>query len=213
MTSCLGDSGNDSLDGGAGSDYVNGGSGDDVLTYVMSENAGATDVYDGGSGTDTLRIVLTQDEYAQLAVQADLAAYEDFLDDGSSSGFNFGNGHCRFFHIPFGHIDSSFDFSAFDLTAKNFEMLDIVVLPPEDHTATITQFSDGTFNWDIFEPAFLSPSWTFNAETVGTPSATGFTLENQTNTNLTVEFAGSDLTYGRRQRWCRYPTQRHHRGR
>ena len=190
-----GGSGNDTLDGGAGSDYVNGGSGDDVLTYVMSENVGSTDVYDGGSGTDTLRIVLTQAEFDQLAVQTDLSAYQDFLDDSATSGFGHGFGHCHFFHIPFGHIDTSFVFSAFDLTAKNFETLDIVVLPPEDHTATITQFSEGTFNWDIFEPAFFS-SWSFDVQTAGTPTATGFTLENQTSSNLTIEFAGSGLTYG-----------------
>ena len=77
------------------------------------------------------------------------------------------------------------------------ETVTVTITGAADNGAgTITQFSEGTFNWDIFEPAFFSPSWSFNVATAGTPTATGFTLENQTNTNLTVEFAGSGLTYG-----------------
>jgi Ca2+-binding RTX toxin-like protein len=103
-----GGNGDDLLDGGAGTDIVSGENGNDVAVYAMSENAGQSDVYDGGNGVDTLRLVLTQSQANSAAVQADIQAYRAFLALHNNGGFQF---------------------TAFDLTARNFELLDVVVVP------------------------------------------------------------------------------------
>lgn len=170
-----GGNGNDTLDGGAGSDVVYGDKGDDTAIYVLSENTGQTDIYDGGKGHDTLRIVLTDAEAASAAVQADIAAYQSFL--SSNSG-------------------GTFAFTSFDLTVSSFETLEVVVVPDDTGYATITQYAAGNFNWEILEPAFFSPGFGFDVETVGAVTANGFTAQNLSNTDLTIVFAGSGLTYG-----------------
>ena len=168
-----GDNGNDTLDAGAGSDTVTAGNGDDVAIYVMSDNIGATDVYDGNNGNDTLRIVLTQAQLNSAAVQADLQAYQAFLDS---------------------HQNGTFQFTAFDLSARNFEQLDVVVAGGGG-TANIDQFVAGDLNYDILLPTFLSPDFSFNV-TTGTPTATSFTLANVDNPHLTVTITGAGFTYG-----------------
>jgi Ca2+-binding RTX toxin-like protein len=107
-----GGNGDDLLDPGSGNDQAHGDQGNDLLIYVMSENAGATDSYDGGRGTDTLRLVLTQSQFESAAVQADIAAYQVFLTQNSRPGQSNG---------------PIFQFTAFDLAARNFEQLDIVI--------------------------------------------------------------------------------------
>ena len=116
----LGDAGNDFLDGGAGSDKAHGGRGDDVLLYSMSGNLGegfadigAHDVYDGGKGFDTLRLELSYGEYLLESVLADIDAFEAFLE-------------CR--ANPRGEHGKTFHFQSFDLDARNFEALEIVLL-------------------------------------------------------------------------------------
>jgi len=132
-----GNPGDDLLDGGAGNDRVDGKSGNDAATYVMGENAGATDSYDGGSGIDTLRLEFTRDEWMQDDVQADIAAYLQFL--------------AQHIDPESGQADGErFHFSSFDLTARKFENLVVVVdgveLDPRDEavdavddTATIEE--------------------------------------------------------------------------
>lgn len=89
--------GDDFLDGGAGNDKVDGGAGNDRLLYVVGDNAGATDSYDGGSGDNTLILSMTRAEWMRDDIQADLAAFLQFLTSEapnangqmSSKGFTF----------------------------------------------------------------------------------------------------------------------------
>ena len=82
-----GGSGNDILDGGSGRDTIDAGSGNDIVIHNAAENAGARDVYKGGSGRDTLRLVVTSAVHGSAAFQADLAAFQAKLAQGSASHF------------------------------------------------------------------------------------------------------------------------------
>lgn len=121
-----GGSGDDTLDGGSGSDKLLGGAGNDTAIYTMAENAGAKDVYEGGSGKDTLVLRFTHDEWMRADVQRDIAKYLDFLED--HTGRN-GQADCK-----------DFKFTAFGLTASEFESLKVVVdgveLDPRDQAVT-----------------------------------------------------------------------------
>lgn len=109
--------GNDTVNAGAGSDQVSLGGGTDTFTYSMSENTGSHDTADGGLGSDTLVLQLTQQQFNSAAVQADLTAYNAFL--AAHGNANTSNG-------------PAFHFTAFDLTASNFEHLNVVIVnsPP-----------------------------------------------------------------------------------
>ncbi len=93
----LGGAGNDWVKGGPGDDLLDGGAGNDRLQYVVSDNTGAEDVYDGGSGTNTLILNMTRAEWMRDDIQADLAAFLQFLASEapnangqmSSKGFTF----------------------------------------------------------------------------------------------------------------------------
>jgi VCBS repeat-containing protein len=117
---------NDYLDGGAGNDIVIAGGGDDTAFYNVSENIGATDDYRGGSGIDTLKLDFTLEQWMDPAVQADIAAYLKFL--AAHTGAS-------------GEADSAvFQFTAFDLSAREFEDLEVSVdginLDPTDQVVT-----------------------------------------------------------------------------
>jgi Ca2+-binding RTX toxin-like protein len=101
----------DVLDGLGGSDTVLGGQGADLGIYLASENAGESNLYDGGTGHDTLRLKFTLAELASAAVQADIGAFTAFL-------ATHGN--------PASDGGPQFQFTAFDLTASNWEALDLV---------------------------------------------------------------------------------------
>ena len=101
---------NDYLNGGAGNDQVFGEQGDDWVAHVASDNVGATDQYDGGLDYDTLELQLTGGELADAQVQADIAAFLDFLALNSDVTSDTNEGPV-------------FAFTAFDLTARNFENL------------------------------------------------------------------------------------------
>jgi hypothetical protein len=101
-----GGNGDDVMNGGAGNDTLSGGNGNDVAVYVMGENAGSTDVYEGGNGNDTLRIVLTGAEWMQSNVRANIMSFLDFLDGGARGTFNF---------------------TAFNLSARGFEHVEVIV--------------------------------------------------------------------------------------
>ncbi|HEX5092798.1 MAG TPA: Ig-like domain-containing protein, partial [Burkholderiales bacterium] len=85
----------------------------DLANYTMGENLGAHDVYDGGAGTDTLQISVTTAELNLASVQADIAAFQAFLE-------------------RHGHGGKTFHFQAFDLDARGFEKLEIFLIntPP-----------------------------------------------------------------------------------
>ncbi|WP_299939047.1 Ig-like domain-containing protein, partial [uncultured Pelagimonas sp.] len=112
------DRGDDTVQGGAGSDFVSLGRGDDTAVYNMSVNSGASDKYLGGWGQDTLILEFTDAEWAQADVQADIAAFYDFLNDGGET-----QGWC------YGHWFSSdrFSFTAFNLNVYSFETLRVFV--------------------------------------------------------------------------------------
>ncbi|WP_406857198.1 FG-GAP-like repeat-containing protein [Alsobacter sp. KACC 23698] len=102
-----GGSDNDLLDGGAGSDTLIGGSGNDTLIFRASENVGSSDVYDGGSGTaDRLQLQLSYNEWIRADVQADVTNAQQYL-------------------TPPG--GKAFQFTAFNLSVKNVEYLDVYV--------------------------------------------------------------------------------------
>ena len=101
---------NDYLNGGVGDDQVFAEQGDDRVVHVAADNAGATDHYDGGLDFDTLELQLTGGELADAQVQADIAAFLDFLALNSDVTSDTNEGPV-------------FAFTAFDLTARNFENL------------------------------------------------------------------------------------------
>lgn len=144
-----GGSGNDRLDGGSGNDLVRGGSGADEGVYVLAENTGATDRYDGGSGNDTLTLVMTRAEWFSAAVQSDIARYLEFL--ASGAGDHRGRHHDDRHDHDGGDDDGphGFQFTAFGLSASNFENLNVtvdgVVIDPADAPATAVAdvFGDG----------------------------------------------------------------------
>lgn len=103
----------DYLDGGAGNDKLFAQQGDDVANYTMSENLGASDDYDGGKGTDTLNLTLTYGEAADSGVQQDISDYQAFL--AANANPNTDNG-------------PTFEFSAFDLDATDFEDLKVTLV-------------------------------------------------------------------------------------
>jgi len=112
-------SGDDTVDGGAGNDTVYAMGGTDLGIYVAAENVGATDHYDGGSGWDTLRIELTALEWANAQVQQEIADFLDFLNTHSDPSSPTGQGEV-------------FTFTVFDLTARNWEQLDLVIHPSDE---------------------------------------------------------------------------------
>lgn len=109
-----GGKGHDALDGGGGGDKVKAGAGNDQATYTMAENTGARDDYRGGKGYDTLMLEFTKAEWFRADVQADVAEYLQFLADHTNPHSGQANG-------------ASFHFTAFDLTARQFEDLRVFV--------------------------------------------------------------------------------------
>ncbi len=110
----------DYLDGGAGDDRVFGGMGNDLLAYNYAENLGpdfvdlgTRDQYDGGTGTDTLALTLTYGEFYLPAVQRDIAAFRTFLATHAAPQRDHG---------------AAFHFTAFDLEARDFEVLSVVLV-------------------------------------------------------------------------------------
>ncbi|MCB1526942.1 MAG: VCBS domain-containing protein, partial [Hyphomicrobiaceae bacterium] len=137
----FGGGGNDTVNGGAGNDLVSGGRGDDILIYNASENIGVRDFYLGGPGTDTLRLELTPAEAAAAA--ADIEAFEALLRANSESRSSQG----RTFH-----------FTAFDLTVRGIERLEVVIAggntPPVVAANTATTFEDNSaFSFDLLTGA------------------------------------------------------------
>ncbi|MFD0917327.1 tandem-95 repeat protein [Pseudahrensia aquimaris] len=84
----FGGRGADTIEGGAGNDVVFGGRGRDTLIFTASEDAGE-DIMIGGRGRDTLVLRLTQIQQNDAAIQADLAAYADFVSARSGGLFTF----------------------------------------------------------------------------------------------------------------------------
>lgn len=119
--------GRDKLVGGAGDDKVKGGRGDDKALYDVADNIGATDLYKGGGGIDTLTLTMSNANWFAPAVQADIADYLQFLADHTDPITGQADG-------------AAFQFTAFDLTARQFEQLRVFVdgveLDPADDPVT-----------------------------------------------------------------------------
>lgn len=118
----FGNGGNDTIDGLAGADIVRGGAGNDTLIYNMTQNAGVKDNYAGNAGVDQLVLDFTYAQWIDQGVQADIARYLAFLARSGAEA-------------------SSFDFTAFGLTAAGMENLavrvDGVVLSPANDRPTL----------------------------------------------------------------------------
>ncbi len=129
----------DFVDGGAGSDFVFAGAGDDEARYGVSENLGATDRYAGGRGIDTLTLDMTKADWFRLDVQADIQDYLTFLAINTDPVSGEANGQ-------------GFTFGAFDLTARQFEALRVLVdgveLTPEDDPVTANDDDAGSVGED-----------------------------------------------------------------
>jgi|GEM_PF-3029913 len=129
----FGGRGADALDGGAGNDRIFAGGGDDRGIYRLSDNLDAMDLYGGGSGKDTLQLALNLEQALDPAVQADLAAYSNFLatqaapEDGDED--------------EEGEDDdddgAGFAFTAFDLEARSFGALSVSVEGVTSGDATV----------------------------------------------------------------------------
>jgi len=117
----------DYLDGGSGNDFIFAGSGNDEVNHGVTENIGATDHYAGGEGVDILTLNMTKAEWFQPEVQADISAYLKFISNHTDPGA--------------GEADSTtFQFTAFNLSVREFEKLRILVngaeLNPADEAVT-----------------------------------------------------------------------------
>jgi Ca2+-binding RTX toxin-like protein len=109
-----GGDGADKLDGENGNDILDGGAGNDEAVYVAAENVGASDDYRGGQGIDTLALNFTTAEWNDPAVRANVADYLQFIAAHTDPAT--------------GQADSAvFQFTAFDLSAREFEALRVVV--------------------------------------------------------------------------------------
>jgi len=190
----FGGSGDDTLDGGANSDYLDAGRGNDTARYELSENVGAWDFIDGGHGSDTLNLVLTRAEASDIAVQADIARFEDLLDRQSHPWGGHGGHH-------WGGHGGVFRFQAFDLTVRNFEDLTIEILGgnadpvASDDSATVDE--DGSVNIDVLGNDSDVDGDTL---TVTTASATNGSVVIEADGSLTytgnADFNGADtITY------------------
>jgi VCBS repeat-containing protein len=133
--------GTDIVRSGAGDDLVILGGGTDEAVYTMADNTSGTDVdvYQGGSGIDTLTLNFTNAEWFNPSVQVDITNYLAFQAAHTD---------------PItGEADSTvFQFTAFDLSASEFESLNVtvdgVVLDPAD--AAVMAVDDAeTINEDI----------------------------------------------------------------
>jgi Ca2+-binding RTX toxin-like protein len=100
--------GDDTVNGGEGNDKVFAGSGDDTGVYSVAENGGSKDYYNGGHGTDVLILRMTHAEFESGEVQADLDAFDAFLNEQGNSW-----------------RQHAFQFKAFDLKVKNWERYEI----------------------------------------------------------------------------------------
>ena len=176
--------GTDVVHAGAGSDTVNLAGGNDEAIYTMAANTGASDAYQGGSGVDTLTLELTTAEWFSAAVQTDIANYLAFQAAHTD---------------PItGEADSAvFQFTAFDLSASEFEALNVLVdgvmLDPNDaavtavaDTATVNEDDTATLFGSVLGNDIVpdlaksvslisttsSGSLTFNAGAVGAPEGT-----------------------------------------
>src|SRR6185295_8816910 len=72
---------------------------------------------------DTLKLTLTSAEYNSAAVQADIAAFQQFLSANSNQNSVTGQG-------------AVFQFNAFDLSVRNFESLQLNVIAPPTSAPT-----------------------------------------------------------------------------
>jgi hypothetical protein len=93
----------------------------------MAQNLGAHDHYDGGRGFDTLRLVLTHGEAALPGVQTDITDFNNFL----ALYGNPAQAHGPVFH-----------FASFDLHARNWEALDVVLVNTAPVAADDTAATD-----------------------------------------------------------------------
>lgn len=139
--------GNDIVTGGSGDDCIHLGKGNDTAIYVLEDNVDNKDFYHGGRGHDTLRLEFTKEEWLRPDIQADIAAYLAYLSGNT---------------VPDGYWynRSTFEFKAFNLTAKQFENLEVVVdgklLNPADELVdavddVVTVSENGTITGNVLD--------------------------------------------------------------
>ena len=128
---CWWQSGDDLLKGGSGNDRLFAGYGNDEAVYEAAINQGSWDYYDGGWGVDTLTLEFTASEWAQTDIRDDVAAYVAYLDAQANSSRHWHWSGC-----------DSFRFEAFNLIARRFENLKVLVdgveVNPTNNDPTVT---------------------------------------------------------------------------
>lgn len=123
------------VDSGTGNDIVTTGAGNDLVFYHVTNNQGTHSFFTAGAGIDTLNLVMTRAEWMTTAVQADVDSYMSFL--AAHQGAT-------------GEDDAAaFTFSAFGLTASQFEKLAVTVdgvllLEPTNQHVSINNASIST---------------------------------------------------------------------
>ncbi|RYY25477.1 MAG: tandem-95 repeat protein [Sphingomonadales bacterium] len=122
--------GDDIVDLGGGSDVVYLDGGNDTYIYNMTDNRGDIDIAWGGSGTDTLKLVLTADQARDARVLSDIQRFNTDSDGNGLWGWIFG-----------------FQFSAFNLSVRDFEVLDVIApVDAINDAATVNEDSQVAIN-------------------------------------------------------------------
>jgi Ca2+-binding RTX toxin-like protein len=149
-----------SADGGAGDDTItfgdyagnyggsvsaDGGAGDDEITFGKNAGESGSVTADGGAGVDTLTLEFTQEQWDSAEVKADVAAYLAFQ-EANTGGAN----------------SAAFQFTAFDLSASEFEALNVIVdgvaTDPSDTTVLPATFGFVLNGIDQYDQSGMSVS-------------------------------------------------------
>ena len=165
-------------DASGGDTHIVAGTGDDTVVYKYSADREDSE-YLGGSGVDTLRIEINASDLTQ-AMLDELAAYEAFLDsviknDGEATG-------------------QWFTFEELNLLAKQFENIELVVIPDESTDLGTQTGSDSVAgpNGQDIVATLTTQEFTYDGTADADVTVTfGAPVQPQINVVLTFDNSGS----------------------